>query len=482
MDVVPPSAPPGLKRDALGAGGIVFLVVSAAAPLTVMAGVAPLAISVGGIGTPAGYLAAGLVLIVFAVGFTAMTRHVSSGGAFYSYVSRGLGRAAGLAAAVVALMSYNALQIGVYGLLAAQAHASFEQLGLNVPWPVFALVAVVLVWALGYRGVDVGARVLGVLLVAEAGILLLMAIGVLARGGAVGLDLASFAPGAVFGPGMGAVLSFCFAAFMGFESTAIYRSEARDPARTIPRATYVAVVFMAVFYGFVVWAVVQAFGSAHAAGAAAAHVSDLFYLVTTDYVGAWASDLMRVLIITSVYASQLAFHNAINRYAYSLAGDGALPAWVGAVHPRHGSPYRAGLVQSALAVVIIGAFAVAGADPYSGLLLQVNTPGVIGIIALQALTSAAVAVFFLRRQRGLVRRGTVVAAVVATVLLSAATVVLADSVDLLSNAGPVVNTFLVGMVPATFLLGLVLAWRLRSRRPEVYERIGGGGGETVVVS
>ena len=109
-----------LKRGVLGTGSLVFLVVAAAAPLTVMAGVAPLAILVGGIGAPVGYLAAGLVLTIFAVAFTRMTRFVRSGGAFYAYIATGLA-ARGLAAALLALVSYNALQIGVYGLFAVQA-------------------------------------------------------------------------------------------------------------------------------------------------------------------------------------------------------------------------------------------------------------------------------------------------------------------------------------------------------------------------
>ena len=90
-----------LKTNALGARSITFLVVAAAAPLTVMAGVAPLAILVGGIGAPAGYLAAGAVLMLFAVGFMAMTRHTGGAGAFYSYITLGLGRTTGMALIVV---------------------------------------------------------------------------------------------------------------------------------------------------------------------------------------------------------------------------------------------------------------------------------------------------------------------------------------------------------------------------------------------
>ncbi|NEC93179.1 amino acid transporter, partial [Streptomyces sp. SID12501] len=93
-----------MRSGALGTADISFFVVSAAAPLTVMAGVAPVAILLGGIGAPAGYLLAGLTLTVFAVGFTAMSRHVRSGGAFYAYIARGLGKRVGIGAALLALV------------------------------------------------------------------------------------------------------------------------------------------------------------------------------------------------------------------------------------------------------------------------------------------------------------------------------------------------------------------------------------------
>ena len=78
---------------------------------------------------------------------------------------------------------------------------------------------------------------------------------VVVDGGDQGLSAASFTPSAVFAPGMAGVLAFAFAAFMGFESTALYRPEARNPERTIPRATYGAVIFMMTFYCLVVWAI-----------------------------------------------------------------------------------------------------------------------------------------------------------------------------------------------------------------------------------
>lgn len=471
----PESSGPKLRRDVLGTGSIVFLVVAAAAPLTVMAGVGPLAIAVGGIGAPVGYLAAGAVLTLFAVAFTAMTKHVNAPGAFYAYIARGLGRPAGLVAALLALFSYSTLQIGVYGLLAAQTRQTVLDLtGVDVPWPVLAVGGIVLVTAVCWFGIEVGARLLGVLLVAESLVLLLMSIGILAHGGAGGLTLSSFEPSALTTPGMGAILGLCFAAYMGFESTAIYRGEAREPQRTIPRATYVSVGFMALFYCFVMWSVVQALGSEQAQQAAGQNMAVLFFSIIETNVGAWAATLMRILVISSVLASQIAFHNAVTRYALALSQDGALPRRLGRVHPRHHSPTVTGLLQSGLALVTVLAFAVAGADPFTGLLIIVNTPGVLGILVLQLLTAVAVVAFFVRRWRGDRQVVPVVAGALSAVLLAGGTWYLAANLELLTGTAAAWNATLIAVVPVVLVLGAGVAVWMRRHRPAVLAAIGSG--------
>ncbi|WP_425281849.1 APC family permease [Streptomyces ficellus] len=460
-----------LRTGTLGTADITFFVVSAAAPLTVMAGVAPIAIVLGGIGAPVAYLIAGVTLTVFAVGFTTMSRHVRSGGAFYAYIAQGLGKPLGIGAALLAVVGYNGMEIGVYGLLgSAGADTAHALWGVDVPWLPIALAGLLLVWYGGHRSIDFGAKVLGVLLVAETGILVLLAGGVLLRGGADGLSLASFAPDNVLVPGTAAVLAFAFIAFTGFESTVIYRREARDPGRTVPRATYIAVCFLGVFYAFVVWAVIQAFGDAAVVEAAANDPGGLFFAAITTYVGAWAADLMHLLIVTSVLASLLAFHNAINRYALALAEEGVLPAALGRVHPRHGSPYLAGAAQTVLGLVVVLSFALAGADPYTQLLLWVNTPGGIGLMVLQLLAAIAVPCYFRRVRHGEGAFRTVVAPVVAAVLLTAAIGLVVSEIDAFTGASATVNTVLVALVPGVLLLGLLLAVRLRRGRPEVYAR------------
>ena len=183
-------------------------------------------------------------------------------------------------------------------------------------------IAVAAVFILGVLGIDVGAKVLVVLITLGRRSWRSWAWPSSPRAAQVGSSSRPFEPGNVFNSGVLAVLGICFAAFMGFESTALYRAEARDPARTIPRATYAAVGFMAVFYCFITWTVVQAFGEADIQAAAGEMGPGLFFATMDQYVGAWAVHAMYVLIVTSVYASQLAFHNAINRYVFGMAESG----------------------------------------------------------------------------------------------------------------------------------------------------------------
>ncbi|WP_405776472.1 APC family permease [Streptomyces sp. NBC_01538] len=480
--IAPQQSPPAtgagptgrLQRATLGVADIVFFVVAAAAPLTVMAGVAPLAIVFGGIGAPVAYLTVGVVLCLFAVGFTAMTPYIRNAGAFYSYVSRGLGRPAGLGAALLAVFSYNALQIGTYGAFGFfAAGTANDLLGVDLPWPVYAFAAIGVVWFLGFRSIHVGAKILAALLIAETAVLVLLAGAILVKGGANGLSLASFAPSHVFTLQMGAPLGLAVAAFIGFEATVLYREEARDPDRTVPRATYLAVGFLGLFYTFVVWVIVQAFGDDGVVPAAARNPAELFFTAMTSYVGGWATDLQRVLIVSSLLASLLAFHNAITRYGYALSAEGAAPALLGRIHPRHGSPWISGIAQTVLAAVVTAVFAAIGAHPYNEFLLWVNTPGVIGIVTLQTLAACSVAVFF-RRNPGAHTAGrlrTTVAPVTAALLLAGIAVLICSRLDLFTGAGPAVNWTLIALTPVVFATGAALAVRIRRSRPDVYARL-----------
>jgi amino acid transporter len=457
----------------LSTGRIVFLVVAAAAPMAAMVGNTPLALALGnGPALPAAYLVAGLTLLCFAVAYAAMGRRVVNTGAFYTYVSHGLGRPPAVAAAYLAVVSYGALTIGLAGAFGYFTSLVTAALGVSTPWLAWAGVGVVVVGALGYRSVDLSSKVLGVLMGLEILVLVVLDLAVVGRHGAQALPLTSFAPSTVVAGGLsggfGLVLMFAYTSFIGFESAALYGEEARDPTRSIPRATYVAVTLIGVFYLLTSWIVVGGIGVDRTAEVARRETGNLLFALATQYAGVAVSDVMGLLLCTSILASMLAIHNAATRYLFALGREHLLPTALGRLHPRRYAPSLASLVLTCLTGVVVVAFAVARLDPYLTLAPSLIGLSTLGIVALQAIAAIAVLGYFRRIHvqdgpwRTLVAPAlAAVGLVIAVVLVSFNYAALTGTHNRLINALPAA---LVAIAVGGVLYGL---W-LRRSRPRVY--------------
>lgn len=470
----PAEAPQGLSGGAIGTGDLVFFVVAAAAPLTVMAGVAPLAIGMAGKAAPLGYLLSGVLLVVFAAGFTAMSRFVRNAGAFYAYIGRGLGRPTGAGSAYVALYAYNAIEVGLLAAFGWFTESGFEDLtGVRVAWWIWAIAGLVAIGVLGYLRVTLSAKVLGVALVLEILVLLVLEAGILADGGGPrGLDFGTLSPAGLGESGVGGMFVLAVGAFIGFEATAIYAEEARDPERSVPRATYLAVAFLALFYTFTVWMIINAYGSDRAQAVANGDGgADMVFAATERFAGAWAADSMHVLIITSAFAATLAFHNGSARYFYALGREGLLPVRLGTVAARTRAPAAAVVAQSAVALAVVVVTVLSGADPYTVTFLWSSGSGILGVMLMQALAALAVYGFFRGDRRGLPAWRVAAAPLLACAGLAVMIVLVCANLDLLTGASNTVNAALIAPLPVLFAAGVVLALRIRRRTPAAYERL-----------
>ena len=476
-----PSAACGnrLREGALGVGAVTFFVVSAAGPLVAIAGGYPVGMMLGnGAGIPAALLCCVAILLIFAVGYTAMSRHVVTAGGFYAFAARGLGGIAGGAAALIAVVAYNAMQVGLYGMFGAALRALIEQYaGVALPWYDYSLLAVAAVAILGYRQVDLSAKILSLLVIGEYLAVLILDAAILRRGGAHGITFAPFTPGAALSGSPSIAILFCFASFMGFEATTIYGEEARDPERTIPRATYLSVILIGAFYAFSLWSLIVGAG----AGQLVAHLKSLpdptrFLFEMSDlYVGRWLSATMSVLFVTSVFAGLLAFHNASARYFYALGREGVLPAGLGRTHPRHLSPHAGSVVQTMIGAAIVVIFAAARADPVLTLFSWLTNLATLGVIALMALASVAVAAYFHHRKsesRGRLR--TQLAPGIAALALLGVLVLAVIHFDVLTGSSGLMSFALPAIIPVAACLGAARALHLRRTDPARYLGLGLG--------
>ncbi|MFQ8430519.1 APC family permease [Amaricoccus sp. W119] len=463
-----------LARNSIGTVHIVFFVVAAAAPLASVVGASPAAFAFGnGAGVPGVYVLAGLLYLLFSVGFTAMSRFAGSAGGFYTYISKGLGRPAGVAAAAVAILTYKAIQLAVYSLFGIFFSAALAKLGLDIPWWTAVLGLMVVVGLCGARNIAFSGKLLGICMLAEVAILALLDVGILLRGGGPeGISVTSFAPTTVFAPGLGAALVFVIGSFMGFEATAIFSEEAENPKRTIPRATYAAVALIAGFYAFSTWSITQYYGASGAQAAAQAGLETFFFVAAADVLGPWSVTAMELLLMVSLFASALSFHNTINRYFFALGREGLLPRTLSVVHHRHGSPHVAGRVQGVIAALLLVAFVLSGLDPYAVVFAWTSAVAVIGVLSVQILVSVAIIAYFRRQPHGLGIWTRVVAPSVAVLGLGIGLGLVIRNLPLLAGSdSPVVWSF-PWIVAATGAAGALFALFLRNRRPGLYAALG----------
>lgn len=411
QDAEPKQHSSGLNKGAISTFGIVILVLAAASPLIGLTGAMPLSMLTGtGLGAPGAYVVVGVILLVFSVGFVALSHHVRNAGALYAYVGRGLGLPMGLGAAGLALWAYTTIQVAVYAFFGVVASGTLSHYtGIELPWYVLSIALIVLVQIFGYLHLEIGARVLLVLMALEWGIMILLAIVIAVKGGAgEGYAAADvWSPSAVFAPanvelglgGIAVAMIWAFASMFGFESSAIYGEEAKDPKKSVSRAAVISVITITLFFAFTGWMAIVGYGPSKAMDAVVASVVDsgdpaqYIFALGDMYLGSWAPVLMSLFVITSMFACVLAFHNGIVRYQYRLGADGVLPKALSRTR-QNGAPHVSSIVQCITALIFIIIAVIVNADPVLVLFTWGGGIAVIGVIALYILTSISIIVFF----------------------------------------------------------------------------------------
>ncbi|MFT4012998.1 MAG: APC family permease [Paracoccus sp. (in: a-proteobacteria)] len=212
-------------------------------------------------------------------------------GGFYSFIGLGFGRRWGNAAAMAAIVGYNAMQIGLYGLFGvAAASLASDLLGLDLPWWLWSFLALASIAFFGYRQVDLPAKVLGLVVAGEYLVVLLLDLFILKGAPAGNITAAPFTLSALMSGAPAIGILFCFASFVGFEATTTYSEEAKNPERTIPLATYVSVLLIGGFYAFSTWCLVVGAGANEVVDRIAALPDPTLFTfeLAEDFAGPWA--------------------------------------------------------------------------------------------------------------------------------------------------------------------------------------------------
>jgi amino acid transporter len=354
--------------------------------------------SVSGGGTALVQIAAAVAMGFVAYAFVIFTRGFNSAGSVYGFTGAVAGPRFGFLSAWTLMLVYVSFAGGIYTATADEAQPAFGAIGLHLPWPVYAIIAFVLVMALAYLDVKVSATVI---LALEGASMLLVIIAcsiIAAKGGYHGhaFSSAPFRPNGVPLSILGLGIVLTFSSFSGFEAAATLGEESRQPRRLIPPAIAASLAVVAIYAIGVAAVVTNAYpGITQLSKATVPLVT-----VTDTYVAGWMGELVNIGAVVSLFGASLACVVAASRMLFALGRD-AGPTMLRRTSRRTGAPVGALIWVGAGSLLMLLLFI---KEPLATRAVAISlTYGADLIIVAYILVVAAAIIFTIRRRMSLVK-------------------------------------------------------------------------------
>jgi len=388
-----------LRNDAIGLPGVLFQSITAMAPAAAVATALSPAILFAGASLPLAVLLATIACAFIASSIGQLAIHIPSAGGMYTYISRSLGVRWGFMSAWVFLLAQPLLLPLVAIIWGPYAESLVQTLtGVDIPWYVYSILGIMLVFSLTYFGIRISAKASMLLGAIEITIILALSITMIVAVGPHN-DLKTFTLAYSAESGLGGLtgifqgLVFAFLAFVGFETAAPLGEETHNPKRNIPRAVVFSAIVIGLLYTLASFAGVNGWGIPNIQGypASAAPWADL----AKKYWGTVGPVIISFAILNSALGNGNAGINATSRVAYAMGRIGTLPRAFARLSPYR-TPSVAIIVHNVAALVIaIGLGLLFGVTTAFGLIGTILTLGLL-ILYFASCVSAFV---FYRRER-----------------------------------------------------------------------------------
>jgi len=364
--------------------GVIAVTAGAAAPLTILAAT----VAVG--------------LLAFTV--AEFTRAEPSAGSFITYVETALGARAGAATALLVTVGYTIAIAAVFTMSGGLVAMTLSQYTSWHPWwgPISLVLTAGAIW-LTARGVKLSTAAVGAAVLVQVAIMVAVCLLVLVdqRAHLSGIPFSwTHLTGGLAGLSAGFPLALFM--FIGWENGPALAEESRDPRRTIPRALFISVAIAAALLVFFGYATITAFRY----DVSSIGRSSVPFLTVADHYLGGAAVLAWIAGIVSVLATLVAGADSQSRMLFDGGRTGLLPAKLGQVRPRSGTPVNALLFMAAAGLGIIGVWWVTrlitkdtGSMNPVGLYAECSTMATIVILFVYFLTMLSLPVFMWRRHR-----------------------------------------------------------------------------------
>jgi amino acid transporter len=294
--------------------------------------------SVSGGGTALVQIIAAIAMGFVAYAFIIFTRGFNSAGSVYGFTGAVAGPRFGFLSAWALTFVYTSFAGALYIITADEAQPAFGAIGVHLLWPVYAVIAFVVVMTLAYLDVTISATLILVMEGISMALVIIACCIVLAKGGYRGhaFSPAPFRPdGAALSVlGLGIVLAF--STFSGFEASSTMGEESRRPRRLIPLSIAVSLAVVAVFEIGVAAVVTNAYPGIRQLSAATVPL----VTVTDRFVAGWMGTLVNFGAVVSAFGASLACVVGASRMLFAVGRDTG-PVMLRRTSRRTGAPVGA---------------------------------------------------------------------------------------------------------------------------------------------
>lgn len=308
---------------------------------------------------PIAFIVCAIAQSIFVTCFAIAGSRVSLTGGLYAYVEVAFGRYIGFLAGVMNFTT-NVLGVSAVTNVLANAIASFSPVLAGPVWRlvIMAIVVAALV-VINVRSVRAGARVVTfVTMIKVLPLLLFVGAGIFF----IKPEALAFSTPAAGNDSLGSAVLLLMFAFFGIESSLTPSGEVRNPARTVPRAIYIALSLTTLIYILIQLVAQGTLGVPRLADNTTAPLA--------ESAGVFLGHFGRTLLIAGAAISSIGYITSdilsAPRTLFAFGRDGVLPKSFAHVHPRFRSPDIAIIVYAAVA------FSLALSSSFEGLAVIAN--------------------------------------------------------------------------------------------------------------
>jgi basic amino acid/polyamine antiporter, APA family len=293
------------------------------------------AAKVGGTGILITTLVAALPMALFALVYAWLASTAPMTAASYEWQRRFTHPAFAFAIVWLRVLA-NAVVMIVYGMTLT----NYLSMVVDLPAKPVMLAFFTALFLLNYRGVAIAARAQTLLML---GLLVVLAGFVLAAGPQLKPQLFGQALAGPWLP-IAAALPLMIQLFLGIETATEVGEEVEDAPRVVPLGVAGALILTVVVYLSVTFAALSVVGPDVLANSKAPLLD-----AAKGVLGVWATPVIVLAAVLALSKSMNATFLVFSRFLFAMGRAGALPAVLGRVHPKFGTPHIATVVAFACA-------------------------------------------------------------------------------------------------------------------------------------